>query len=102
MYAFIISLPDFSPFSHCPVGNKWLYDQPKILHRGISMAKIMYRMDGEGNAFGFLNDFDLSSLILIEETTSLSRTGTPLYMTSDLLDEEKDPSPHLYRHDLEA
>ncbi|KAK0498098.1 hypothetical protein EDD18DRAFT_1071869, partial [Armillaria luteobubalina] len=82
--------------------HKWLYDHPKILHRDISMANIMYRKDGEGNVFGVLIDFDLSSLIPIEEAKSLRRTGTPPYMAFDLLREEKDSGPHLYRHDLEA
>ncbi|KAK0209362.1 hypothetical protein IW262DRAFT_1529108 [Armillaria fumosa] len=82
--------------------HKWLYDHPKILHRDISMANIMYQMDNEGNVLGVLIDFDLSSLILIEEAKSLHRTGTPPYMAFDLLMEEKDSGPHLYRHDLEA
>ncbi|SJL01227.1 uncharacterized protein ARMOST_04545 [Armillaria ostoyae] len=82
--------------------HKWLYEHPKILHRDISMANIMYRVDSAGNIFGVLNDFDLSSLIPIEEATSLRRTGTPPYMAFDLLKEEKDSGPHLYRHDLEA
>ncbi|KAK0490360.1 hypothetical protein IW261DRAFT_1323834, partial [Armillaria novae-zelandiae] len=82
--------------------HKWLYDHPKILHRDISMANIMYRMDGQGNIFGVLIDFDLSSLIPIEEAKSLRRTGTPPYMAFDLLKEEKDSGPHRYRHDLEA
>ncbi|PBK65634.1 hypothetical protein ARMSODRAFT_961000, partial [Armillaria solidipes] len=67
-----------------------------------NMANIMYRVDSAGNIFGVLNDFDLSSLIPIEEATSLRRTGTPPYMAFDLLKEEKDSGPHLYRHDLEA
>ncbi len=66
------------------------------------MANIMYRVDSAGNIFGVLNDFGLSSLIPIEEATSLRRTGTPPYMAFDLLKEEKDSGPHLYRHDLEA
>ncbi|KAK0231492.1 hypothetical protein IW262DRAFT_1263042 [Armillaria fumosa] len=82
--------------------HKWLYEHPKILHRDISMANIMYRMDDEGNVLGVLIDFDLSSLIPIEEATSLRRTGTPPYMAFDLLKERKDYGPHLYRHDLEA
>ncbi|KAK0226980.1 hypothetical protein EDD85DRAFT_777171 [Armillaria nabsnona] len=82
--------------------HKWLYEHPKILHRDISMANIMYRVDSAGNIFGVLNDFDLSSLIPIEEATSLRRTGTPPYMAFDLLKEEKDSGPHLYRYDLEA
>ncbi|KAK0490315.1 hypothetical protein IW261DRAFT_1323966, partial [Armillaria novae-zelandiae] len=82
--------------------HKWLYEHPQILHRDISMANIMYRIDDEGNVLGVLIDFDLSSLVPIKEATSLRRTGTPPYMALDLLVEEKDSGPHLYRHDLEA
>ncbi|KAK0231488.1 hypothetical protein IW262DRAFT_1427422 [Armillaria fumosa] len=82
--------------------HKWLYEHPQILHRDISMANIMYRMDDEGNVLGVLIDFDLSSLVPIKEATSLRRTGTPPYMAFDLLTEEKDSGPHLYRYDLEA
>ncbi|KAK0479934.1 hypothetical protein EDD18DRAFT_1086212 [Armillaria luteobubalina] len=82
--------------------HKWLYEHPKILHRDISMANIIYRMDEEGNVLGVLIDFDLSSLIPINEATSLRRTGTPPYMALDLLKEVNDSGPHLYRHDLEA
>ncbi|KAK0191591.1 hypothetical protein F5146DRAFT_1121775 [Armillaria mellea] len=82
--------------------HKWLYEHAKILHRDISMANIMFRTDGKRIIFGVLNDFDLSSLIPLEEATSLRRTGTPPYMAFDLLEEEMDSGPHLYRHDLEA
>ncbi|KAK0209390.1 hypothetical protein IW262DRAFT_1529151 [Armillaria fumosa] len=82
--------------------HKWLYDHPKILHRDISMANIMYQMDNEGNVLGVLINFDLSSLIPIEEAKSLHRTGMLPYMAFDLLTEEKDSGPHLYRHNLEA
>ncbi|KAK0205918.1 hypothetical protein DFS33DRAFT_543012 [Desarmillaria ectypa] len=82
--------------------HKWLYDHPRILHRDISLANLMYRIDSKGNIIGVLNDFDLSSLLPINEATSLRRTGTPPYMAFDLLKERKDSGPHLYRHDLEA
>ncbi|KAG7442442.1 uncharacterized protein BT62DRAFT_831848, partial [Guyanagaster necrorhizus] len=72
-----------------------------ILHRDISMANIRYRKDSQGNIFGVLNDFDLSSLLPINEATSVPRMGTPPYMAVDLLKERCD-GPHLYRHDLEA
>ncbi|KAK0191596.1 hypothetical protein F5146DRAFT_1049500, partial [Armillaria mellea] len=81
--------------------HKWLYYHPKILHQDISIANIMYRVDDQENIFVVLNDFDLSSLIPIEEATSLCR-GTSPYMAFDLLNERKDSGPHLYRHDLEA
>ncbi|KAK0452052.1 uncharacterized protein EV420DRAFT_704485 [Desarmillaria tabescens] len=82
--------------------HKWLYDHPRILHRDISMANLMYRIDSEGNIVGVLNDFDLSSLLPIDKATSFRRTGTPPYMALDLLKEQDDSGPHLYRHDLEA
>ncbi|KAK0493009.1 hypothetical protein EDD18DRAFT_1181829, partial [Armillaria luteobubalina] len=82
--------------------HKWLYDHPKILHRDISVANIMYCNDSEGNVLGVFIDFDLSSLLPIEEAKSLRRTGTPPYMAFDLLTEEEDSNRHLYRHDLEA
>ncbi|KAK0191583.1 hypothetical protein F5146DRAFT_1121769 [Armillaria mellea] len=89
----------FVDILQCP---KWLYEHAKILHRDISMANIMFRTDGKRIIFEVLNDFDLSSLLLLEKATSLPRMGTPPYMAFDLLKEEKDSGPHLYRHDLEA
>ncbi|KAK0205916.1 hypothetical protein DFS33DRAFT_1272505 [Desarmillaria ectypa] len=82
--------------------HKWLYDHARILHRDISLANLMYRIDSKGNIICVLNDFDLSSLLPIDEATSLRRTGTPPYMAFDLLKEQEDSGPHLYRHDLEA
>ncbi|PBL01803.1 hypothetical protein ARMGADRAFT_915394 [Armillaria gallica] len=41
--------------------HMWLYDHPKVLHRDISMANIMCRVDSAGNVFGVLNDFVLNS-----------------------------------------
>ncbi|KAK0211854.1 hypothetical protein IW262DRAFT_1412085 [Armillaria fumosa] len=79
--------------------HKWLYDHPKILHRDISMANVMYRMRGSQKC-DVLNDFDLSSLLPFVEASSLHRTGTPPYMAHDLLKESD--IGHLYRHDLEA
>ncbi|KAF5349071.1 hypothetical protein D9757_012190 [Collybiopsis confluens] len=40
--------------------HRWLYEHPRILHRDLSMANIMYRREGD-NVYGVLNDFDLSS-----------------------------------------
>ncbi len=81
------------------LGHKWLYDHPKILHRDISMANVMYRKRG-GQVCGVLNDFDLSSLLPLVDVSSLHCTGTPPYMAHDLLKESD--IGHLYRHDLEA
>ncbi|KAK0455759.1 uncharacterized protein EV420DRAFT_1310416 [Desarmillaria tabescens] len=82
--------------------HKWLYDHPRILHRDISMANLMYQINSMGNVTGVLNDFDLSSLLPVDKTTSFRRMGTPPYMALDLLKAQDDTRPHLYRHDLEA
>ncbi|KAK0460333.1 hypothetical protein IW261DRAFT_1635265 [Armillaria novae-zelandiae] len=49
---------------------------------------------------GVLNDFDLSSVIPLQEATSLHRTGTPPYMAYELLGQSN--VGYLYRHDVEA
>ncbi|KAK0226978.1 hypothetical protein EDD85DRAFT_975325 [Armillaria nabsnona] len=45
----------------CRYSPMWLYEHPKILHRDISMANTMYRIDSAGNILGVLNDFVLNS-----------------------------------------
>ncbi|KAF8915089.1 hypothetical protein CPB85DRAFT_1433285 [Mucidula mucida] len=85
--------------------HKWLYDNPRILHRDISMSNIMYRFDNDHNVCGVLNDMDLSSdLEDLEDlkATSLRRTGTPPFMAIDLLRKHSVQPDHLYRHDLES
>ncbi|KAF8915070.1 hypothetical protein CPB85DRAFT_1295551 [Mucidula mucida] len=85
--------------------HKWLYDNPRILHRDISMSNIMYRFDDDHNVCGVLNDMDLSSdLNDLEDlkATSLRRTGTPPFMAIDLLGKDSHQPEHIYRHDLES
>ncbi|KAJ6542223.1 hypothetical protein DFH09DRAFT_47189 [Mycena vulgaris] len=79
---------------------KWLYEQPGIMHRDISLSNLMYRLK-DGQIFGVLNDFDLSVVLnATPQSTSKQRTGTKPYMAIDLLVPE--PPTHLYRHDLES
>ncbi|PBK66012.1 hypothetical protein ARMSODRAFT_960459 [Armillaria solidipes] len=85
--------------------HHWLYENPKILHRDMSLNNLMYRKrhdnsKGKIRILGVLNDFDLSSLIPLEEAASLHRTGTPPYMAHELLG--RSDVSHLYRHDVEA
>ncbi|KAF5381483.1 hypothetical protein D9757_008133 [Collybiopsis confluens] len=82
--------------------HRWLYEHPRILHRDLSMANIMYRREGD-NVYGVLNDFDLSSFRtrMDEGPTSKHRTGTKPFMAYDLLDTAWDKVPR-YRHDLES
>ncbi|KAF5349415.1 hypothetical protein D9757_013113 [Collybiopsis confluens] len=82
--------------------HRWLYQQPKILHRNLSMANIMFHREGE-EVYGVLNDFDLSSFRsrMDKDSTSKHRTGTKPFMAHNLLDTEWDKG-HLYRHDLES
>ncbi|KAF5365876.1 hypothetical protein D9757_011041 [Collybiopsis confluens] len=82
--------------------HRWLYEQPKILHRDLSMANIMFRREGD-QVYGVLNDFDLSSLLtrMDKSPTSKHRTGTKPFMARDLLASNWDKG-HLYRHDLES
>ncbi|KAF5365871.1 hypothetical protein D9757_011029 [Collybiopsis confluens] len=82
--------------------HRWLYEQPKILHRDLSIANIMFRREGD-QVYGVLNDFDLSSLLtrMDKSPTSKHRTGTKPFMAHNLLNTEWDKG-HLYRHDLES
>ncbi|SJL09024.1 uncharacterized protein ARMOST_12400 [Armillaria ostoyae] len=85
--------------------HHWLYENPKILHRDISLNNMMYRKRHDNSKrkfeiFGVLNDFDLSSSLPFKDAASLHRIGTPPYMAHELLD-QSDVS-HLYRYDVEA
>ena len=92
--------------------HRWLYDEPGILHRDLSLDDIMYRIIEEVNAeggteekvYGVLNDYDHSlwTAFLATEHTKTSRlqTRTPCYTAQDLLLGESDI--HLYRHDAES
>src|ERR1700722_13929567 len=80
-------------------GYQWLVENPRILHRDISLRNLMLRKKGD-KVYGILNDFDLA---VYEDRTlpsSKQRTGTRPYMAVDLL--EKKASKHMYRHDLES
>ncbi len=69
------------------------------------MSNIMYRFDDDHNAYGVLNDMDLSSdLNDLKDlkATSLRRTGTPPFMAIDLLRKDSLHPAHIYRHDLES
>ncbi|KAK0211826.1 hypothetical protein IW262DRAFT_1322892 [Armillaria fumosa] len=84
--------------------HHWLYENPQILHRDMSLNNMMYRKRSIGKGkiriLGVLNDFDLSSVIPLQEATSLHRTGTPPYMAHELVGQSD--VGHLYRHDIEA
>ncbi|KAK0475749.1 hypothetical protein IW261DRAFT_1492684 [Armillaria novae-zelandiae] len=82
--------------------HHWLYENAQILHRDMSLNNMMYRKRSKRNIRirGVLNDFDLSSVIPLQEATSLHRTGTPPYMAHELLGQSD--IGHLYRHDVEA
>ncbi|KAJ3892940.1 protein kinase [Lentinula edodes] len=82
--------------------HQWLYECVGILHRDLSSGNIMYRrIDGE--VYGVLNDFDLSSRVrdMDKGPTSNQRTGTRPFMSVDLLSPVWEGG-HLYRHDLES
>ncbi|KAK0451398.1 uncharacterized protein EV420DRAFT_1766427 [Desarmillaria tabescens] len=86
--------------------HSWLYENPKILHRDMSLKNMMYRRryhddsKQEFQILGVLNDYDLASFLPLKEASSLHRTGTPPYMAHELLG--KSDVSHLYRHDVEA
>ncbi|KAK0234903.1 hypothetical protein EDD85DRAFT_1024792 [Armillaria nabsnona] len=84
--------------------HHWLYENPKILHRDMSLNNMMYRKRSNSKGkiciLGVLNDFDLSSALPLKEGASLHRIGTPPYMAYDLLGQSD--GGHLYRHDIEA
>ncbi len=86
------------------LGHHWLHENPKILHRDMSLNNMMYRKrsnsKGKFQMIGVLNDFDLSSSLPFNEATCLHRTGTPPYMAHELLGQSD--VGHLYRHDVEA
>ncbi|KAF9065076.1 hypothetical protein BDP27DRAFT_1405002 [Rhodocollybia butyracea] len=82
--------------------HQWLYEQPGVLHRDLSMGNIMwYRVDGK--VYGVLNDYDLASYEKDKDKgpTSDHRTGTKPFMAFDLLDEDW-KGGHYYRHDMES
>ncbi|KAJ7225847.1 hypothetical protein GGX14DRAFT_348735 [Mycena pura] len=83
---------------------RWLCEDVKIMHRDISINNLMVRYKN-GLRYGVLNDLDL----VIEMNTDLlptskQRTGTKPFMARDLLCDnlQGNPTPHLYRYDLES
>ncbi|KAK0475733.1 hypothetical protein IW261DRAFT_1644376, partial [Armillaria novae-zelandiae] len=82
--------------------HHWLYENVQILHRDMSLNNMMYRKRSKRNIriLGVFNNFDVSSVIPLQEATSLHRTGTPPYMAHELLG--RSDVGHLYRYDVEA
>ena len=65
-------------------------------HRDISSGNLMYTRDEQGRVVGVLNDFDLSVLASLASEFSTERTGTVLFMATDLLQFVDKCLPHLY------
>ncbi|KAJ8463464.1 hypothetical protein ONZ45_g17571 [Pleurotus djamor] len=67
-------------------------------------AKAKQETEGEEpKVIGLLGDWDLASVLkggVVPRSAAKHRTGTQPFMAVDLLD--KNPPPHLYRHDLES
>jgi serine/threonine protein kinase len=87
-----------------PLGYRWLYEKAGVLHRDISLYNLMFyreRNNLELEVCGVLNDYDLATVVGVNESpSSMQRTGTRPYMAYELLD--KNPPRHSYRHDLES
>ncbi|KIK65125.1 hypothetical protein GYMLUDRAFT_240440 [Collybiopsis luxurians FD-317 M1] len=85
--------------------HEWIYKYPRILHRDISQANIMFRRVGpENQIHGVLNDFDLATILDDPDhpsSTSEHRTGTRPYMAFEQ-QELSWQGPLLYRYDLES
>ena len=100
------------PCVYARLVHRWLFDEPGILHRDLSLNNIMWRLVEEMNAegvreqkvHGVLTDYDLSSwkedLKKDYRSTSQQRTGTPPYMAQEIL--KGTSATHLYRHDVES
>ena len=96
------------PCVHARLVHRWLFDEPGILHRDLSLNNIMCRIVKELGAkdkvYGVLTDYDLSSWAASLNNdcteTSQQQTGTPPYMAQELLRGTSDI--HLYRHDIES
>ncbi|KAG8867002.1 hypothetical protein FRC20_006967 [Serendipita sp. 405] len=71
-----------------------------IHHRDISTGNLMYWKDKNGNVYGKLTDFDLSS-IRGEPSNNKQRTGTLPFMALELL-KPKNSITHKYGHDVES
>ena len=95
------------PSTYPTVVHRRLYDKPGILHRDLSLHNIMCRIDTEGQqeqeVYGVLTDYDLSSWkedLKGDYTRTSQRTGTPPYMTGELL--QPRCTNHLYRRNVES
>ena len=98
------------PCAYAGSVHRWLFDEPGILHRDLSLNNIMCRIvedlgaEDKVHVYGVLTDYDLSSWTASLRTdytkTSQQRTGTPPYMAHELLTGASDI--HLYRHDVES
>ncbi|KAJ3768514.1 protein kinase [Lentinula raphanica] len=84
--------------------HQWLYERAGILHRDLSIGNLMYRRI-DGQVYGVLNDFDLSSYVCDMNDASSSeagtRSGTTPFMSPDLLNPFWERG-HFCRHDLES
>ncbi|KAE9392628.1 hypothetical protein BT96DRAFT_924607 [Gymnopus androsaceus JB14] len=82
--------------------HEWVYTHPRVLHRDISQANIMFRRDATKKIYGVLNDYDLAALVDERHApTSGHRTGTKPYMAHE---QQRTgwTGPLFYRHDLES
>ncbi|KAG6846614.1 hypothetical protein H0H93_012834, partial [Arthromyces matolae] len=69
----------------------------KVLHRDISVGNIMFKIDENGNVFGYLIDWDLS-LDLSQATleAQLERTGTWQFTAARLLERPRNNEPLIH------
>jgi serine/threonine protein kinase len=89
-------------------GHRQLYVEKRILHRDLSDSNLMVFQRRDGNFSGILNDFDLATELSSNYTpspqTAKHRTGTPAFMSVELLKRNatSDAVSHRYCHDLES
>jgi hypothetical protein len=69
-------------------------------HRDISIGNLMYWRDENGDAYGTLSDYDLSSRRGVPSDNK-QRTGTLPFMAIELLS-ASGPIVHKYEHDVES
>jgi Fungal protein kinase len=69
-------------------------------HRDISIGNLMYWRDENGDAYGTLSDYDLSSRRGVPSNNK-QRTGTLPFMAIELLS-ASGPIVHKYEHDVES
>jgi hypothetical protein len=66
-----------------PISYEWLYTQPHIFHRDISVNNLMYRKT-DRRIFGVLNDYDLAIFTSSNTPSPKTRTGTKPFTAVDL------------------